>query len=60
MILIFENDIKYLFQFWEVISAEHGISPTGEYQGDMPQQLERLEVYYNEASGNKNTSHIDK
>ncbi|CAL4061049.1 unnamed protein product, partial [Meganyctiphanes norvegica] len=38
-------------KFWEVISDEHGISPTGQYNGDNPQQLERIEVYYNEAQG---------
>ena len=38
-------------QFWEVISDEHGISPTGTYEGDNANQLERIEVYYNEASG---------
>lgn len=40
-------------QFWEVISDEHGIDPTGSYQGDSDLQLERINVYYNEASGNK-------
>lgn len=39
------------FQFWEVISDEHGIDPTGSYQGDSDLQLERINVYYNEASG---------
>jgi tubulin beta len=39
-------------KFWEVISEEHGITPTGSYSGTQPQQLERIEVYYNEASGN--------
>uniref|UniRef100_A0A9J8B6K1 Tubulin, beta 2A class IIa n=1 Tax=Cyprinus carpio carpio TaxID=630221 RepID=A0A9J8B6K1_CYPCA len=40
-------------KFWEVISDEHGIDPTGSYQGDSKLQLERINVYYNEASGNK-------
>ncbi|MGH0152503.1 UNVERIFIED_CONTAM: hypothetical protein FKN15_022463 [Acipenser sinensis] len=40
-------------QFWEVISDEHGIDPTGSYHGDSDLQLERINVYYNEASGNK-------
>ncbi len=40
-------------QFWEVISDEHGIGPTGEYSGDSDLQLERIDVYYNEASGGK-------
>ena len=38
-------------KFWEVISEEHGISPTGNYEGDTANQLERIEVYYSEASG---------
>ena len=40
-------------QFWEVISDEHGINPTGQYAGDSDLQLERIDVYYNEASGGK-------
>uniref|UniRef100_A0A0E9W5N2 Tubulin/FtsZ GTPase domain-containing protein n=1 Tax=Anguilla anguilla TaxID=7936 RepID=A0A0E9W5N2_ANGAN len=39
------------FQFWEVISDEHGIDPTGSYHGDSDLQLDRINVYYNEASG---------
>jgi len=38
-------------QFWEVISDEHGIDPTGTYHGDSDLQLERISVYYNEATG---------
>lgn len=38
-------------QFWEVISDEHGIDPTGTYHGDSDLQLERINVYYNEATG---------
>lgn len=38
-------------QFWEVISDEHGIDPTGAYHGDSDLQLERINVYYNEATG---------
>jgi hypothetical protein len=40
-------------QFWEVISDEHGIDPTGSYHGDSDLQLERINVYYSEASGGK-------
>ncbi|KAJ3014788.1 Tubulin beta chain (Beta tubulin) [Thoreauomyces humboldtii] len=40
-------------KFWEVISDEHGIDPTGHYNGDSDLQLERISVYYNEASGGK-------
>ncbi|CAG0917578.1 unnamed protein product [Notodromas monacha] len=39
--------------FWEIISDEHGISPIGEYQGDSDLQLERINVYYNEAQGGR-------
>uniref|UniRef100_A0A8B9C3F2 Tubulin/FtsZ GTPase domain-containing protein n=1 Tax=Anser brachyrhynchus TaxID=132585 RepID=A0A8B9C3F2_9AVES len=38
-------------KFWEVISDEHGIDPTGSYHGDSDLQLERINVYYNEAAG---------
>ncbi|EEC01384.1 conserved hypothetical protein, partial [Ixodes scapularis] len=35
------------------ISGEHGIDPTSCYHGDSDLQLERINVYYNEASGGK-------
>eukprot|EP00529_Nitzschia_sp_RCC80_P042824 CAMPEP_0113488790 /NCGR_PEP_ID=MMETSP0014_2-20120614/26199_1 /TAXON_ID=2857 /ORGANISM="Nitzschia sp." /LENGTH=447 /DNA_ID=CAMNT_0000382515 /DNA_START=112 /DNA_END=1455 /DNA_ORIENTATION=- /assembly_acc=CAM_ASM_000159 len=35
-------------KFWEVMSAEHGIDPTGKYIGDNPNQLKRINVYFNE------------
>uniref|UniRef100_F6H6P0 Tubulin beta chain n=1 Tax=Vitis vinifera TaxID=29760 RepID=F6H6P0_VITVI len=37
-------------KFWEVVCAEHDIDSTGRYQGDTELQLERVNVYYNEAS----------
>lgn len=37
-------------KFWEVVCAEHGIDATGQYTGDSDLQLERINVYYNEAS----------
>merc|ERR1712159_792535 len=37
-------------KFWEVISDEHGIDPTGTYQGDSDLQLERINVYFNEVT----------
>ena len=40
-------------KFWEIISDEHGVDPTGTYHGDSDLQLERINVYYNEASGGK-------
>lgn len=36
-----------------MISDEHGIDPTGTYHGDADLQLERINVYYNEATGGK-------
>ena len=38
-------------KFWEIISDEHGIDPTGSYNGTSDLQLERINVYYNEANG---------
>ncbi|XP_035911579.1 tubulin beta chain-like isoform X2 [Anopheles stephensi] len=40
-------------KFWEIISDEHGIDPTGHYHGDTDLQLERIDVYYTEVNGNK-------
>ncbi|XP_078411597.1 tubulin beta-4 chain-like isoform X1 [Cetorhinus maximus] len=40
-------------KFWEVISEEHGIDPKGNYIGDSDLQLERINVYFKEAHGNK-------
>jgi len=40
-------------KFWEVISDEHGIDPTGTYSGESDLQLERINVYYNEATGGR-------
>jgi tubulin beta len=37
-------------KFWEVVCDEHGIDPTGRYVGTSDLQLERANVYYNEAS----------
>merc|ERR1712117_905828 len=34
-------------------SDEHGIDPTGTYHGDSDLQLERINVYYNEATGGR-------
>ena len=49
-----KRDKKVLFvQFWEIISDEHGIDPTSSYQGESDLQLERINVYYNEANGGK-------
>ena len=40
-------------KFWEVISDEHGIDPSGAFIGTSENQLERIDVYYNEASSRK-------
>ena len=36
--------------FWEAISDEHGIYPDGKFCGDSDIQLERINVYFNEAN----------
>ena len=51
-LLIFNSPLTN-HQFWEVISDEHGVDPTGTYHGDSDLQLERINVYYNEATGGK-------
>ena len=43
--------VIWAFQFWEVITDEHGIDPTGSYHGDSDLQLERINVYFNEVTG---------
>jgi len=40
-------------KFWEVICDEHGIAPSGQYSGQSDLQLERVRVYYNEATGGR-------
>ncbi|KAL2547540.1 Tubulin beta-6 chain [Forsythia ovata] len=40
-------------KFWEVVCGEHGINPAGNYVGNSRVQLERVNVYYNEASGGR-------
>ncbi|KAK9728622.1 Tubulin beta chain (Beta tubulin) [Basidiobolus ranarum] len=45
------NQIGY--KFWETISSEHGIDGSGAYTGDTDAQLERINVYYNEAAAGK-------
>jgi tubulin beta len=37
----------------QVISDEHGVDPTGTYHGDSDLQLERINVYFNEATGGR-------
>ena len=49
------DEYIWIFQFWEIISDEHGIQPNGEYTTDatkelMDLQLERINVYYNEGN----------
>jgi tubulin beta len=40
-------------KFWQVISEEHGIDGSGNYKGNDDQQLERINVYFNEAGKGK-------
>ena len=41
-------------------SDEHGIDPTGSYQGESDLQLERINVYYNEAGGGKYVPRVSR
>jgi tubulin beta len=40
-------------KFWEVVCDEHSIDPQGLYKGESDLQLERINVYYNEATGGR-------
>jgi tubulin beta len=40
-------------KFKEVLCDEHGIGGDGEYCGDNDAQLDRINVFYHEASGDK-------
>jgi hypothetical protein len=46
------------FRPTQVICDEHGIDPTGTYCGDSDLQLERINVYYNEASGGEHQTRV--
>jgi tubulin beta len=37
-------------KFWETIIEEHGLDASGAYIGDSELQLERANVYFNEAN----------
>ncbi|GJN76029.1 tubulin beta chain [Purpureocillium lilacinum] len=39
--------------FWQTIAGEHGLDSNGIYHGDSDLQLDRMSVYFTEASGNK-------
>jgi tubulin beta len=40
-------------KFWEVLCDAHGIGGSGEYCGDNDAHLDRIHVFYHEASGGK-------
>nr|CAH8832396.1 unnamed protein product [Trichobilharzia regenti] len=40
-------------KFWEIISDEHGVDPNGRFTGESDLQLERINVYFNEAMGGR-------
>jgi tubulin beta len=40
-------------KFWETLCHEHGIDPNGTYDGDSDQQLERINVFFNKATGGR-------
>ena len=35
-----------------MVSEEHGVTPSGEYQGTSNLQLDRINVYFSEAASN--------
>ncbi|KNG90389.1 tubulin alpha-1 chain, partial [Aspergillus nomiae NRRL 13137] len=39
--------------FWQIISGEHGLDASGVYQGSNDQELERMNVYFNEVGNAK-------
>ncbi|XP_055964375.1 tubulin beta chain-like isoform X2 [Sorex fumeus] len=47
-------------KFWQTISDEHGILPNGSYQGDSDLQLQRINVYYNEAAGASGNRYVPR
>ena len=53
LIQIFFFDCTLGAKFWEVIGEEHGVDPTGNYSGKDEQQLQRINVYFNESSKGK-------
>ena len=44
--------MRMCLKFNEVICDEHGIDPTGTFMGESDLQLERMDVFFNEAMGN--------
>jgi tubulin beta len=38
-------------KFWEIIAGEHGLDTNGMYVGTNELQMERMNVYFNEANG---------
>lgn len=40
-------------KFWETISDEHGINPSGQFEGESDLQLNRLNVYFTEATSGR-------
>jgi tubulin beta len=40
-------------KFWETIISEHSIAEDGSYTGTNDQELERSDVYFQEATGGK-------
>uniref|UniRef100_A0A7S1FP84 Tubulin beta chain n=1 Tax=Corethron hystrix TaxID=216773 RepID=A0A7S1FP84_9STRA len=40
-------------KFWEVMSGEHGLDPSGHYKGENPLELERINVYFNEGQSGR-------
>merc|ERR1712048_944979 len=41
------------YAFWESAAKEHGLGPDGAYAGDKDEQLERIEVFFDETADGK-------
>jgi tubulin beta len=39
--------------FWDTVTKEHGVSPSGKYEGKDDLQLERINVYFTEAAAGR-------
>lgn len=40
-------------KFWDTLTQEHGIDANGHYKGNEDLQLDRIDVYFNEAAGGR-------
>ncbi|KAI0040952.1 beta-tubulin 2 [Auriscalpium vulgare] len=46
--------------FWKMLLAEHGLTHDGIYEGNDPQQLERVETYFQEIQSDNATKYVPR